>query len=280
MSFALVANARSGSSDRAAEVASALRAAGADLRETLSVEDAEGVERLEGVERVVVAGGDGSVGCAAALARRSGVPLAVVPTGTANDFARFLGIPLDVAVAVRLAVGGERTQSLELARAGGERPFVNAASGGLSVLAARNARPLKPRLGRLAYAVGALRAGIAGKPLHVVIRTDDEEAFRGDAWQVVVAATGAFGGGSGTGGVDPHDHELDVAVVEAGSRAKLARRAWAMRRQRLVEDPGVRHLRGARVEVEGVERFNVDGEVLRVDGGRFEVTGSFEVVVP
>ncbi len=116
--------------------------------------------------------------------------------------------------------------------------------------------------------------------LHVVIRTDGEEAFRGDAWQVVVAATGAFGGGSATGGVDTRDHELDVAVVEAGSRAKLARRAWAMRRQRLVEDPGVRHLRGARVEVEGVERFNVDGEVARVGGGRFEVTGSFEVVVP
>jgi diacylglycerol kinase family enzyme len=209
------------------------------------------------------------------------VPLAVVPTGTANDFARFLDVPLEVEEAVKLA--GEpsaRTRSLELAEAAGRRPFVNAASSGLSVLAARNARPLKPRLGRLAYAAGALRAGVAGHPLDIVVRCDGEVAFRGRAWQVVVAATGAFGGGSGTGGVDQHDHRLDVAIVEAGSRAKLVRRALAMRGARLVDDPGVRHLRGRTVEIEGAGDFNVDGEVMDVTPARFAVVGSVEVVVP
>lgn len=280
MRIALVANARSGSQDQVEDVVAQLREAGARVETAIEVEEAQELGSVEGVERLVVAGGDGLVGCAAALARRSGVPLAVVPTGTANDFARFVEIPLDLAEAARLAVSGERTRSLELARAGGDRPFVNAASAGLSVLAARNARPLKPRLGKLAYAVGAARAGVAGRPLHVTIRCDGEVAFAGDAWQVVVAATGAFGGGSATGGVDPHDHRLDVAVVEAGSRLKLVRRAWAMRNQRLVDDPGVRHLRGGTIEVEGAERFNVDGEVLRVESGRFEVTGAFEVVAP
>ena len=260
-------------------VGSILRDTGAELQ-VVEVEDAEKLERAE-TDRVVVVGGDGSVGCAAALARRSGVPLAVVPAGTANDFARWLEVPLDVEEAARLAADpSARTRHAELARAGSERPFVNAATAGLSVLAARRARPLKPRLGRLAYAVGALRAAAAGKPLHVTVRCDGRTCFSGDAWQVVVAATGAFGGGSATGGVDPHDHELDVAVVEAGSRVKLARRAWAMRRQRLVDDPGVRHLRGRVVEVVGATRFNVDGEVLRVEPARFEVTGSFEVVAP
>jgi diacylglycerol kinase (ATP) len=280
MRIALVANARSGAEDRVDAVCDVLRGAGAEV-EVVEVERAEHLARAPGASRVVVAGGDGSIGGAAALASRTGVPLAVVPTGTANDFARWLDLPLDVEEAARIAADpASATRTVELARTGDGRPFVNAATAGLSVLAAKRARPLKPRLGRLAYAVGALRAAATGRPLHVTVRCDGRTCFVGDAWQVVVAATGAFGGGSGTGGVDPHDHRLDVAIVEAGSRVKLARRAWAMRSRRLVDDPGVRHLRAATVEVDGATRFNVDGEVLSVAPARFEVAGSFEVVAP
>ncbi|HEV2812815.1 MAG TPA: diacylglycerol kinase family protein [Solirubrobacteraceae bacterium] len=280
MRIALVANPASGPEDVAGRVRSLLAEAGAEV-EVVPVTEAHRFAPPRELDRVVVAGGDGSVGCAAALAARAGIPLAVVPAGTANDFARWLGLPLDLEDAARLAASPiAPARRVELAEAAGGRPFVNAASTGLSVLAARNARPLKSRLGKLAYAIGALRAGAAGRPLHVTVRCDGEVAFRGDAWQVVVAATGAFGGGSGTGGVDPHDGRLDVAIVEAGSRLKLVRRAWAMRNERLVEDPGVRHARGRVVEVEGARTFNVDGEVLTLDPARFAVAGTFEVVAP
>jgi len=293
MRLALVSNARSGSEDMADAVLEALRDAGADVEpvglETFcggpdSIDDdrmADVAAGLRGLERVVVAGGDGSIGPAAALAARAGVPLAVVPTGTANDFARFLEIPLDVAEAARLAADPSATiRSVELARAAGRRPFVNAASTGLSVLAAANARPLKPRLGPLAYGVGALRAGLTGAARRMTVRCDGEVAFRGRTWQVVVAATGAFGAGSATGGVDPHDHRLDVAIVEAGPRIKLLRRAIAMKRRRLVEDPAVRHVRGRVVEIDGARTFNVDGEVLQVRPARFAIDGSVQVVAP
>ncbi len=295
MRLALVANSRSGSEDRVAEVRALLADAGVEV-ELIAVEDlcdgpeAVDPERVEreaarlreaGVARVAVAGGDGSVGSAALLAVRTGVPLAVVPAGTANDLARFLDVPLDVAAATRLAAdGAARTRTIELAVAGDRRPFVNAASAGLSVLAAHNARPLKPRIGRLAYAVGAVRAGATGRPLRVTVRADGEVAFTGRAWQVVVGATGAFGGGSGTGGVDQHDEELDVAIVEAGSRLALVRHAWAMRNERLVAERAVRHVRGRAIEIDGANRFNVDGEVLRVRPARFTVAGRLQVVVP
>ena len=112
----------------------------------------------------------------------------------------------------------------------------------------------------------------------MAVRCDGELAFRGAAWQVVVAATGAFGGGSGTGGVDPHDLHLDVAIVEARSRIKLVRRALAMRSRRLVHEDEVVHVRGRVVEVAGARTFNVDGEVMRPDPPRFEVAGTVEVV--
>ena len=54
-----------------------------------------------------------------------------------------------------LAVDGHGLRRLELGRLGDGRPFVNVASAGLASVAARRAAPLKPRLGPLAYAVGA-----------------------------------------------------------------------------------------------------------------------------
>ncbi|MDQ3573032.1 MAG: lipid kinase, partial [Actinomycetota bacterium] len=92
--IALLANTESGSGD-AAEVAAVLRELGAEVREfgLDQVEDAI----ASGPERIAVAGGDGSLGPVAAAVGAVGAPaLAVIPTGTANDFARALGIPGDM----------------------------------------------------------------------------------------------------------------------------------------------------------------------------------------
>ena len=82
--------------------------------------------------------------------------------------------------------------------------------------------PLKPRLGPLAYAVGAARAAVDGvaAALHRPGRRR-QPVFEGAAWQVIVAVTGAFGGGSGVGAADPSDGVLDVDDPPR----RLARRA-------------------------------------------------------
>ncbi len=276
----LVANARSGGTDASGAVAAALRARGAGV----AVLDVGAVEAAaeDDPERLVVAGGDGSIGPAAAVAARAGVPLAVVATGTANDFARALGLPREVGAACALAADPDAsTRAIELAWAG-ERPFVNAASCGLSVLAARRAAPLKPRLGPLAYAAGALRAGLTGRAVAATVRCDGRVVHDGPAWQVVVGATGAFGAGSGLEEADPGDGLLDVVAVGAGSRAALVRRAWGLRRGRGARQPGVAHARGARIEVAVAPgtRWNVDGEVCALGPAAFRAqAGAVEVVV-
>jgi diacylglycerol kinase family enzyme len=153
--------------------------------------------------------------------------------------------------------------ALELGRLGDGRVFVNVASAGLASVAARRAAPLKPRLGPLAYAIGALRAAATASPLRCAVRADGRTVFEGTAWQVIVAVTGAFGGGSRVGAADPADGVLDVAVIPAGSRAGLARRAWGLKRHTIAEQRGVGHDRGTVVEIDlpaGTE-FNADGEV-------------------
>jgi diacylglycerol kinase family enzyme len=222
------------------------------------------------VDRIAVAGGDGSIAPVAELAGRLGVPLAVIPSGTANDFARAQGLPLDLAEAARLALHGEATQALELGHLSTGRPFVNVAAAGLSSVAGRRAQPLKSRFGPFAYGLGAARAAVSGQPLAITVRVDGEPRFEGEAWQVMVACTGAFGGGSGIGAADATDGELDVVILPAGSRVALARRAWGLRTQTIERQRKVEHFVGRVVAVEGAGELNCDGEF--VDGGLERVT--------
>ena len=231
-------------------------------------------------ERIVVAGGDGSVGCGADAAARAGVPMGVVPTGTANDFARALGLPDAVAEATELAATGARTVTLDLGRCDG-RPFVNAASAGLSPVAAHRAHGLKRVLGPLAYTVGALRAGLFAKPVGTQVVADGETVFEGDAWQVTVAVTGAFGGGAQVD-ADPADGRFDVVVIEAGSRLRLVRHGYGMRTGGVEDQPGVHTARASRLAVRaaGGPGFNVDGELIDERRLGFELEPrAFQVVV-
>jgi YegS/Rv2252/BmrU family lipid kinase len=231
-------------------------------------------------ERVVVAGGDGSIGSAAVAAAESGVPLAVVPTGTANDFARALGLPEDLTAACRLAVNGLQTRQLDLGRMD-ERPFVNVASVGLPPAAARKAHDLKRPLGALAYALGALRAGLTARPVEGALRCDGVQAFSGRAWQVTVACTGAFGAGSRVH-ADPQDGALDVVIVDSTARPKLAVRAYGLRRGELESQSGVRSFRARLVELQVPEgtAYNVDGELVTSGAATFfALPRAFQVIV-
>lgn len=232
-----------------------------------------------GVDRLVVAGGDGSLGVAARTANQAGVPMAVVPTGTANDFAGAAGIPRDIEAACRLAATGTRTLHHEVALTG-DVAFVNVAAAGLSAVASRLARPLKPRLGALAYPLSAIRAALATPPIECRVLVDGDEKFAGEAWQVVVAATGAFGGGSSIGGTRRDDGLLDVAAVPAGRRLALARYGYGMRRGTLTDLTDVHHHRGTHITVDTDSEFNVDGEVRTLKPAEFTLLpGGVEVVV-
>ena len=276
MNIVLLVNEASGSGTDAADLEAALRAEGAEVRRIPLDRSGEAV--AAGPERVVVAGGDGSIAPAADAAGALGVPLAVVATGTANDFARRMALPDEPGEACRLAVRGRGLRRLDLARLDG-RPFVNVASAGLASAAARRARPLKRRLGPVAYMAGAVRTAVTEQPLPCAVRCDGREVFAGPAWQLMVGCSGAFGAGSRLAEADPSDGLLDVVAIAAGPRLRLARHAYGLRRGRVSDQPDVVHGRGRVVELElpPGERLNVDGELVEpapratVEPGRFQL---------
>ena len=227
-----------------------------------------GRRRPSGVDRIVVAGGDGSLGPARRCSRCA--PACRSPSsrsGTANSFARWLELPLDLDEAVALAADPDApTRTAEVASADG-RPFVNVAATGLSVLAAapRAAAQAAPRPARLRRRRRARRDDRHARSPRPCTPTG-ARCGRGDAWQVLVAATGAFGGDSSTGGVDTGDERARrrdrpgraAAGARCAAPSRCAAGAWSTR-TRSSTSAGTTSSSSSPA---ATREFNVDGEVL------------------
>jgi len=97
-----------------------------------------------GASRVLVAGGDGSIGSAAGVLAGTGVELAVLPCGTLNHLARDLAVPMDLADAARVALTG-RAVAVDAAVMN-DRIFLNTSSVGAYVAFVRARDRLERRL--------------------------------------------------------------------------------------------------------------------------------------
>lgn len=145
------------------------------------------------VDLVIIGGGDGTLNAAASALADTGLPLAILPLGTANDLARTLGIPLDLDEAARVAVTGT-VRRIDLGEVNGV-PFFNVASIGLSVELARElTRDMKRRWGTLGYAIAAARVLRRMAPMTAEIRIDGR-SHRVKAVQIGVGNGRHYGGG-------------------------------------------------------------------------------------
>lgn len=108
-----------------------------------------------GARRVLVAGGDGTIGTAAAALARSAVELAILPCGTLNHLARDLALPTDLDAAARVAAGNA-VVTVDAATVNG-RLFLNTSSVGAYAMFVRARERLEHRVG---YHVASFVAGV------------------------------------------------------------------------------------------------------------------------
>ncbi|WP_317208288.1 diacylglycerol kinase family protein [Rhizobium halophilum] len=114
------------------------------------------VRRAADIGCVIVGGGDGSLNAAASGLLGTRLPLGVLPLGTCNDFARTIGLPLDLAEAINDIASG-KTSPVDLGMAN-DYPFFNVASMGFSAdLAASLTENAKKRWGKMGYAIAAAK---------------------------------------------------------------------------------------------------------------------------
>ncbi|HEY9899458.1 MAG TPA: diacylglycerol kinase family protein [Pantanalinema sp.] len=212
-----------------------------------------------GVDTVVSLGGDGTANLCAGALIDTDVALGVVPCGTANDFARTLGIPLPIDRALAALRDGERMR-IDVGWVNGHH-FLNVASLGMGALIARGISPdRKRRWGRWAYALEVLRR-LRTPRLHPFTLCLDGGCERFEAYQVAIANGCSFGGGFRIGAEARLDEGLfDVLVIEPGW-LRRARKATASGLT-LVGRLGSRTYRTRWLEITSTDRVtvNLDGE--------------------
>jgi YegS/Rv2252/BmrU family lipid kinase len=272
-----------------------LVSAGLDLVDARLVERPDALPALvrdavaRGARRVVVGGGDGSLAAAAGALLGTGAELAILPLGTANDLARSVGIPRDLAAACEVAARGV-ARRVDVAFAG-DRPFLNAASLGVSSALTRrlHGSALKRHAGGLAYAVAAAAEAPGVEPFRLVLEAEGCGRRELLALQVV-AGNGRFHGGGRlvAPGASLRDGALDVYAIPAEGAGKapdllrLARYALLLGRGRHLELPGLVYLRCAavRVEAEPAQELDADGELAGRTPAVIRVGGAIRVVRP
>ena len=267
----MITNAEAGTADE-----ENLAAALAVLRERASVEVAttsrpgelDGVLHRAGSRRIVVAGGDGSLHAViAALHRRQELKdavLGLLPLGTGNDFARGVGIPLEVEDAARVVLDGA-PQPMDLVVDEVGEIVVNSVHVGVGADASRRGASLKGRFGKIAYPIGALLTAVDPATVRLRVEIDGEVICDLDdpVLQVAVGNGPSVGGGTHlTPDADPRDGRVDVLIARStGAVARLlyaVRLGFATHHHR--ED--VTYRRGCTVAVSGGPFWcSADGEI-------------------
>jgi diacylglycerol kinase family enzyme len=268
--YLVIANPLAGSADREALDAAVgvLAVAGpTEVRRPAGPEELDAaLAELDG--RIpVVAGGDGSLHQLVNRLRRLGrldqTTVALVPFGTGNDFARAAGIPLDPRAAASVLAAG-RAHRFDLLEDDAGTVVVNAAHAGLGAEAAAAAAGYKPRLGPLAYPLGALLAGLRPGGWALRVSVDGTPCAGGERLLLVGVANGpTIGGGTPLCPVArADDGRVDVVVVSAIGPAARAAFAAALLAGSHLDRDDVLHRRGSRVEVSGEPvGHNADGEL-------------------
>lgn len=179
----------------------------------------------DGASRVLVAGGDGTVRAVAEAIAGTGVPLAIIPSGTGNLLARNLGLSLSHTDSTIAAAFGESLLPVDigwarLTREDGsadEHAFVVLAGMGLDADMIANTRPdLKKSVGWVAYVEGAARSLVAARPFRVLYQTDGSRLHSWKVHSVLFANCGMLPAGIAlvpTASIT--DGTLDVAVIQA-----------------------------------------------------------------
>lgn len=227
------------------------------------------------VDVVIAAGGDGTIRAVAQELADTSMPLAVLPLGTGNLFARNLGVPLNnVTVAVRLICqGGDRKIDvgwLEIDRAkdgaqSQRHAFMVMAGAGFDAAVVAGARPdLKRRWGHLAYLFSGARAmGRATTGIRVSV--DDEHRSAQFSHGMIVGNCGSL-----TMGIplmpaaEPYDGILDAVLLLPRLPAAWVSVFWSLLTGNRRPCRSMPRLRGRMVAIQTdvPQPVQVDGDVV------------------
>lgn len=222
-----------------------------------------------GFDLIIAAGGDGTinevVNGVAPLENRP--QLAFIPTGTTNDYARALKIPMGNPVAAAKIIAKNQTIKMDIGRAFGQKYFINiAAAGTLSELTYSVPSEVKSRLGYFAYVAKGAEMLPRSKSRKVRI-THDHGVFEGKISLMFAALTNSIGGFEQIApDAKLNDGYFTLILVKTAKLFEmLALMIQAINGGQHVKDVNVEYLKTSKLKLEVLDRkepfmLNLDGE--------------------
>jgi len=241
----------------------------------------------EGYDRVIALGGDGTLNEVGNGLVGTGVAMAVVPTGTGNDWVRTVGIPLDAEEATRIAYQGPAVP-MDIGHAIGYRYFFNIAGIGFDAEVSRRVNDYGPVIKAIGGTLPSL-LGIVGTLMrfggdHVRVQIDAEQIEISRMLLMAVGIARYYGGGMK---ILPEaiidDGLFDIAWGEDLSRMELINLVGKIYKGGHVGHPKVKFTQGRKVEATSSNplAFHLDGDVAGNLPVTFELlAGALPVVIP
>ena len=242
-----------------------------------------------GAERVIAGGGDGTINAVVnALVGKGKKPppavMGILPLGTANDFARGCGLPLDnLEACLRIACTAP-AQAVDVGRMN-KQSFINVASLGFGAeVTATTSTELKKLVGGGAYTLMGLATALKFKPYPGKLVIPEQEPQQG---AVLVAAVGNNRYAGGAFDVAPKasmcDGLLDLAVLSHDENFSIPTVLKELRQPFDEANQYVHYRQLSEFTIEGEEKLhcNLDGESVRKRKMKFSVLpGHLKVAIP
>jgi len=167
-----------------------------------------------GVDVVAVFGGDGTVTEVAGVLAGGDVPLAILPGGTGNGVARFLGLPDELGEAAELIRDQPHLRAVDMGRINDHTFILRADIGFMAEAGAATPRVVKDRYGKWAYAFTSFkqRARLTPVPYQLTLDGEQHEVM-GVLALVVNSGAVAFGNRPIAHNISLDDGLLDVLVL-------------------------------------------------------------------
>jgi len=230
---------------------------------------------------ILCIGGDGTVSHVLPGIVNTNAVLGIIPAGTGNDFARYLGLPHSPVEALQIALNGD-IRKIDAGKANGYF-FINAAGSGFDVAVLRHTLRYKERFsGLLPYVLGVLSAVFGFRHMKIEI-THEGGTIRQDALLVNVANGRYFGGGMCVSPMaDASDGFFDVQYVDAISRFRIPVLLSAFIKGKHIGWPIVHCFKATELTVTTSDKsLQLDGEVSEDETVHYKIfPGAINIRVP
>lgn len=225
---------------------------------------------------IVASGGDGTVSAVAGATVGTGVPLGVIPRGTANAFAVGLGLPTNLRAACETILAGN-THVVDAARCNDISMILLAGLGFEAGMVTKASRELKNEIGNLAYILAGVRQLATAQPFDATVEIDGEiTEISTTALTVANVAPATSVLAQGLGRVVPDDGLLDVTISTSKTRLQSLRSLASLARNAAVRVPTQREdilcIRTPKLKVttNPPQSLVIDGEVIEANPIEFE----------